>query len=177
MTDSTTPAARQVSERPSAYRVDDIATYVQEAAEPRQRAQPAAELTHEAIEHIAQRVAQLLRERSEGGNGFPVRMLDAAGLAGRLGVNRAWVYQHKADLGAIRIGRGPNARIRFDLETVEAALTSDATREQPSGYTSSSTSPRKPTYLLGPAVPLLPVTPRRTFAPFDSGTQERIEDR
>lgn len=67
------------------------------------------------VEAIAQRVVQLL-------SGETTRYLDAAGIAARFGVGRSWVYAHKNELGAVRLGRGPKARLRFDVRRVEALL-------------------------------------------------------
>jgi len=67
------------------------------------------------VEAIAQRVAALL-------TGEPTRYLDAAGIAARFGVGRSWVYEHKDELGGVRLGRGPKARLRFDVRHVEAVL-------------------------------------------------------
>jgi hypothetical protein len=41
-----------------------------------------------------------------------------------LSVDRSWVYEHAADLGARRLGAGPRARLRFSLAEVDRALTS-----------------------------------------------------
>jgi hypothetical protein len=68
------------------------------------------------VEAIARRVAELL-----GTGPQPVRYVDAAQFAQALGVERAWVYAHAAQLGALRLG-GPRGRLRFDLERVRAAL-------------------------------------------------------
>jgi len=79
----------------------------------------AAGLTPEAIEQIAQRVAQLLgHDQSRG----PVDLLDASTLARRLGVSRDWVYEHANELGAITLGDGSRPRLRFDAEVAEEAL-------------------------------------------------------
>lgn len=45
-------------------------------------------------------------------------LVDAAEVARRLSVSRDWVYEHSTSLGAIRLGKGPRARLRFDLVTV-----------------------------------------------------------
>lgn len=70
------------------------------------------------IERIAQRVAELLRDRlPEPANpAGPVRLVDAATLARTLGVRRDWVYAHAKDLGAVRLG-GPHGRLRFATST------------------------------------------------------------
>jgi hypothetical protein len=66
-------------------------------------------LDDEDIEAIAQRVAQLLH----GAPAPAPRLVDAATLAGMLGVHRDWVYAHAPELGAIRLGVPPG-RLRFD---------------------------------------------------------------
>lgn len=48
--------------------------------------------------------------------------IDATELAQRLGVTRDWVYANATRLGAIKLGDGPKARLRFDLATAMAAL-------------------------------------------------------
>lgn len=50
------------------------------------------------------------------------RLVTASELAGALGVARSWVYTNKARLGAIRLGSGPRARLRFDLADARAAF-------------------------------------------------------
>ena len=49
-------------------------------------------------------------------------LVDAATLAGMLGVSRAYVYEHSGDLGALRLGDGPRARLRFDPDRARAGL-------------------------------------------------------
>lgn len=66
-------------------------------------------LDREDVEAIAQRVAELLQPADLG-------LTDARGIANRLGVTREWVYANAAKLGAVRLGSGPKARLRFDLQ-------------------------------------------------------------
>ncbi len=75
------------------------------------------EATDELVERIAQRVAELLRDQARTADEpvRPVRLVDAATLAARLGVRREWVYRHARQLEAIRLG-GPRGRLRFDLD-------------------------------------------------------------
>jgi hypothetical protein len=69
------------------------------------------------VEATARRVVELLRLAPVG-----VGLVDAAVVAERLGVSRGWVYRHADALGAVRLGTGPRARMRFDLaRAVEAA--------------------------------------------------------
>lgn len=96
--------------------------------------QVAVDLTPQAVEQVATRVAQLIQrqqrthdhERIEENIG----LLTVAKLAKYLDLNPAYIYEHADELGAIRIGDGPKARIRFDLDTAKAALKQlHATRE------------------------------------------------
>jgi len=48
--------------------------------------------------------------------------MDAARLAAELGVTRSWVYEHRDELGAVRLGTGTKPRLRFDLNTARRAL-------------------------------------------------------
>lgn len=114
-----------------------------------------SELPGEAIEQIAQRVAELLEER-RGASGEG--LVDAGGLARHLGVTRAWVYQHADDLGAVRIGSGPRARLRFDVNGAQEAL--GATGRLPSSPPRTAKT-RMPGRTGGGSAPLLPITPRR----------------
>lgn len=84
----------------------------------------AVELTPQAVEQIASRVAQLLRHQPpppEASSAAPAWMTTKE-LAHHLKLNPAWVYEHAEELGAIRTGTGPKARIRFDLHTATEAL-------------------------------------------------------
>jgi hypothetical protein len=58
---------------------------------------------------------------SQSGRSSPV-LVDAAALAVHLSVDRSYVYEHATELGAIRLGSGPRARLRFDLEDVRRRL-------------------------------------------------------
>jgi len=44
-------------------------------------------------------------------------LVDAAELARLMGVSRDHVYRRSAELGAVRLGTGPRARLRFDPVT------------------------------------------------------------
>jgi hypothetical protein len=71
-------------------------------------------LDRDDIEALAVRVAELLEQR--GARRTTGGLVDAAELARRLGTDRSWVYSHAKELGAIRLGNGPKARLRFDPE-------------------------------------------------------------
>jgi hypothetical protein len=125
----------------------------------------AAELTPHTIEQIAQRVTQLLHERREHepADPRPARLLDATQLARHLGVTRAWVYEHAHQLGAIRLGTGTKARLRFDLDTATKALRElqrtppTSARRPPDGE-----APRRGRRRRTSTVPLLPVYQPKT---------------
>ena len=77
----------------------------------------AVDLTPQAVEQVAARVAQLLRERP----GAP-QLLSAGELARELRVERPGFYRHRHLLGGIRIGSGPKAQWRFERQTAIEAL-------------------------------------------------------
>jgi hypothetical protein len=101
-------------------------------------------LDHEDVEAIALRLAELVGPA-------PDRMLDARELAERLGVRRAWVYSHAAMLGAVRLGNGPRAPLRFDLERARAS----APRVPGADGRPSAKAPRPPSRRLAAGVMLI----------------------
>jgi hypothetical protein len=58
-------------------------------------------------------------------------LVAARELAEDLGVSIDYVYAHATELGAMRLGSGPKARIRFDLDQARRAL--EARRRPPAG--------------------------------------------
>jgi hypothetical protein len=70
-----------------------------------------------SIEALARRVAELLSDDEAGGD-----LVDAAELARRFSVSRDYVYEHADELGAVRLGNGSRARLRFNLMTVRERL-------------------------------------------------------
>ena len=78
----------------------------------------AVTLDDEDIEAVAARVVELLHEQP----GATGRLVDAATLARTLNVDRDWVYARARELGAVRLGAGPKARLRFDIARARAAL-------------------------------------------------------
>ena len=82
----------------------------------------AVELTPQAIEGIAARVAALLREAETDACVEQPRLITAGELAHQLRVQRPWVYRHRELLGGRRIGPGPRAPWRFELDTATKAL-------------------------------------------------------
>lgn len=87
---------------------------------------------------LTQRLAPLLHHGDD--------LVDAAGAATFLDVDREWVYQHAELLGAIRLGDGPRARLRFHKPTMLRRL-----QECP------VTEPSKPRPAADPKTDLLPI--------------------
>jgi hypothetical protein len=74
-------------------------------------------LSEADIEAVATRVADLLRASQAS-----AELVDATEIARRFGVSRDFVYDHANDFGAVRLGDGPKARLRFDPAKVGRAL-------------------------------------------------------
>jgi hypothetical protein len=73
----------------------------------------------EAIADLAaQRMVQLLERPGVSAH----QLMEPKQLAGALNVSVDYVYAHAADLGAMRLGDGPKARLRFDLRTAQTAM-------------------------------------------------------
>ena len=79
------------------------------------------------VDALAERVAELLRPAPSLSPG----LLTAAQLAQALNVSRAWVYENAGRLGARKLGDGPRARLRFDLETARAATGTSGVKDAP----------------------------------------------
>jgi hypothetical protein len=72
-------------------------------------------LDSDDVEAIARRVAELV--------GKAPGLVDAQSVAAELSVEREWVYAHARELGAVRLGDGPKARLRFDPRSVRERVT------------------------------------------------------
>jgi predicted DNA-binding transcriptional regulator AlpA len=78
---------------------------------------------------IAEMLAPLIAEELQArgappeNQARPSGLLDASEAAARLGVGRAWVYRHAAELGAVKLGDGRRARLRFDAESLSELAT------------------------------------------------------
>jgi hypothetical protein len=109
------------------------------------------------IEAVAARVVELLQEQAGG----PGRFVDAATLAQTLRVDRDWVYARARQLDAIRLGDGPKARLRFDVQRVRELLSArDGRRPRPAEPVAKQRArPRKST--LPPGVKPVRVRPSR----------------
>jgi hypothetical protein len=80
----------------------------------------------EAIaEATAARLAEIVSATPE-----TFALVDARQLARDLGVSLDYVYAHACELGAMRLGSGPKARIRFDLDRARQALEARAGRHR-----------------------------------------------
>ena len=77
---------------------------------------PGLDLT--LVDLIAQRVLQLLGDR----NGDEIQLLTVAQVARRFQVHPSWVYANARRLGALRLGAGPKAPLRFDPRRVALAV-------------------------------------------------------
>lgn len=86
----------------------------------------AAALSDDQLEALAQRIARILERivwmlATEHHSGH-ARLLSADEVAERYGVSRSWVYEHAQELGALKLGRHRNGRVRFDRAVVERNL-------------------------------------------------------
>jgi hypothetical protein len=77
-------------------------------------------LEPEDIEAIAELVVDRLTQETTPRAG--IGLATAAEVAELYGVSVSWVYANKRRLGAVLLGDGPKARLRFDLEHVAEAL-------------------------------------------------------
>lgn len=84
---------------------------------------PGERVDVDLVEAIARRVVDLLREEGLVATAGQ-ELITAEEVAGRFGVKAAWVRGNAERLGAVRLGDGPRGRLRFDPETVAAALSS-----------------------------------------------------
>jgi hypothetical protein len=78
------------------------------------------------IDAVARRVVELLESgrgnRTSAPCNGPGEYLTVAQVAERYQVSRSWVYAHQRELGAIRMGSGPKAHLRFDAHVVAKAI-------------------------------------------------------
>ena len=78
------------------------------------------------VDAIARRVIELLdASRRAGAIASATEgeaCLTVSQVASRYRVSRSWVYAHQRELGAMRLGGGPRARLRFDAKVVADAV-------------------------------------------------------
>jgi len=98
-------------------------------------------LDPELIDAVARRVLELVVERDTGSGSAPIGLLTVAEVAQRLRVSTKWVYAHQRRLGAIKLGEGPKARLRFDAGAVAAELDRD---ERERGVRQNAVLPEPP---------------------------------
>jgi hypothetical protein len=83
------------------------------------------------VDAVAVRVVELLDERAFRPRDTHDQLVDAQALADALGVARSFVYRHGGMLGAVRLGDGPRAPVRFDIETAREAIACWHSRRSP----------------------------------------------
>jgi hypothetical protein len=102
------PAVGLQSKRPS--RIPTLALDVSEAC----ASSNSRTLSDADVDAIAFRVAEVLgRATTES------VLVDAAEAASILSVDRGYVYRHAAKLGAVKLGDGPRARLRFPIARLD----------------------------------------------------------
>jgi hypothetical protein len=117
-------------------------------------AEPSNEADLSFVDAVARRVVELLREEGAVSRDGP-RLVTVAAVAQEFGVSTDWVYANAERLGAIRLGSGPRARLRFDRATIAdriAKVASHAARDR-----SSQRSPRRRGTREGADGDLLPI--------------------
>ena len=82
-------------------------------------------LSPEDVEAVARRTVELMHDEHRT---TTFRLVDTRELAVLLGVQPSFVYAHAAELGAMRLGSGRKARMRFDVDRARQAL--DARRRR-----------------------------------------------
>jgi hypothetical protein len=78
------------------------------------------------VDAVAQRVLELLERRALAPASG--ELLTFADVAARYRVRPSWVYAHQRELGVVRLGDGPRARLRFDAQVVAASVDRHAGR-------------------------------------------------
>jgi hypothetical protein len=117
-------------------------------------AEPAAAADTQLVDAIARRVVELLegsraradaaRPATEPGNAC----LTVSQVAARYRVSRSWVYAHQRELGAMRLGDGPRARLRFEPKVVADAITAFDQSQRSHEEPKTDRRPRRGTRLI-----------------------------
>lgn len=108
------------------------------------------------VDRVAERLAEIMAEQQQPKGGEP--LIDAIEVARRLGRSRAYVYEHRRELGAIPLGpQGEDRRPRlgFDPARIDAYLAAPEP-EQQNASTSNGNGRRR----RSSTVELLPVKGR-----------------
>jgi hypothetical protein len=74
------------------------------------------------IDAVARRVVELLGSGPTSSDDRASDLLTVAEVATRYRVRPSWVYAHQRELGVVRLGAGPKARLRFSSEVVASRL-------------------------------------------------------
>src|SRR5215212_8693887 len=77
---------------------------------------PGLDLT--LVDFVARRVLELIGDR----HGDEIQLLTVAQVGRRFQVHPSWVYANARRLGALRLGTGPKAPLRFDPRRVALAV-------------------------------------------------------
>ena len=105
----------------------------------------------EEIEAVGEHIAELVASARP-----KVGLIDARELAEELGVARDWVYANAERLGGVRLGDGPRARLRFDVELARQALAAVGSGARPPSNGAAPRRRGRPRREVGPAsVPLI----------------------
>jgi len=104
----------------------------------------AVEFSDAQIERLADLLAERLQVSPAPAGPVAARLVSAEALARELGVSRAHVYAHAAELGAIRLGKGPRARLRFDPDAARAALACYVSKQSPGSDVSTGAESAAP---------------------------------
>jgi hypothetical protein len=112
-------------------------------------------LSAASVDALASRIVETLKAAEL--RGPAIEFIDAAEVARRYDVSRAWVYENATRLGATPMSDGPRPRLRFDPDAVAEALSS-------CGATRGSAEPKVP-------VPAARSSPRRSSG---MGTNARL---
>jgi len=99
------------------------------------------------VDAIARRTVELLTGTDAG-------LVTATELARRLGVDRSWVYRNSRALGAVRLGTGKRARLRFDPMTACSAGKQSEPDESPAQPAKPRGRPRARSGTSGPLLPI-----------------------
>ena len=113
-------------------------------------------LDAETITLLAAELAERLEARRVEREGW----VSADVVARHLGTDRDYVYEHAAELGGVRLGEGPKARLRFRLAVVDQALASCSAGRKSPGPSGRMVEPKRHSRRRprsGTSVPLLPI--------------------
>ena len=122
------------------------------------------------VDAVARRVVELLREEGAVSREGP-RLLTVAAVSQEFGVSTDWLYANAGRLGAIRLGSGPRARLRFDRATIADRIATVASHA--SRYRSSQRGKRRRRTREGVDSDLLPIRGRGAYRSSGYGNPER----